>query len=98
MVKKMKITREELIHVANLANLELAPEEVDPMRDQLDKILSYVDKLNELDTKNVAPTSHAISIQNAFREDEVRASLDQKDALSNGPQQNGEAFVVPSVI
>jgi len=94
----MKITPEELLYVADLANLDLAPEEVEPMARQLDDILSYVEKLNELNTTGVQPTTHAISIQNAFREDMVQESLDRKDALANGPLQNGEAFVVAKVI
>ena len=94
----MKITHEELSHVANLARLQLSPEEVEAMARQLDDILTYVAKLNELDTEGVTPTTHAISIVNAFREDEVKPSLDREKTLANGPQQNGESFVVPRVI
>lgn len=94
----MKITKEEVIYVSKLARLELSEAEVDAMTGQLDRILSYVDTLNELDTAEVKPTTHAISIDNAFREDEVKPSLSQEDALKNGPDQNGEAFVVPKVI
>ena len=65
---------------------------------QLDSILSYVEKLAQLDTTGIQPTTHALAIQNAFREDEARASLPQQEALANGPLQNGEAFVVPRVI
>jgi aspartyl-tRNA(Asn)/glutamyl-tRNA(Gln) amidotransferase subunit C len=81
----MKITPEEVSHVANLARLQLSPEEVEAMARQLDDILTYVAKLN-------------ISIVNAFREDEVKPSLDRDKTLANGPQQNGESFVVPRVI
>ena len=94
----MKITEKEVTYVANLARLQLSDYEVAAMAGQLDRILSYVDKLNELDTTGVEPTTHAISINNAFREDETRASLSQAEALANGPMQNGEAFVVPKVI
>lgn len=94
----MKITTKEISHVADLARLHLSPEEVEAMARQLDDILSYVAKLNELDTVGVVPTTHAISIVNAFREDEVKPSLDREKALANGPQQNGESFVVPRVI
>ena len=94
----MKITPQEIIHVANLARLHLSREEVEAMALQLDDILSYVAKLNELDTSSVIPTTHAISIVNAFREDEVRPSLLRDKALVNGPRQNEEAFVVPRVI
>lgn len=65
---------------------------------QLNDILSYVAKLNELDVENVTPTTHAISIVNAFRDDEVKPSLERDKALANGPRQNGEVFMVPRVI
>lgn len=94
----MKITSDEVQYVANLARLELTSVEALEMACQLDQILSYVDKLNELDTSAVAPTTHAISITNAFREDDLRESLSQEKALANGPRQNGESFVVPKVL
>ena len=94
----MKISADEVKYVSNLARLELGSEETKEMVSQLDRILAYVDKLNELDTSNVEPTTHAISITNAFREDELQDSLAQEKALANGPQQNGESFVVPKVI
>ena len=94
----MKITPEEITHVANLARLKMSPEEVEAMARQLGGILTYVAKLNELDTEGITPTTHAISIVNAFREDEVKPSLDREKTLANGPQQNGEFFVVPKII
>jgi aspartyl-tRNA(Asn)/glutamyl-tRNA(Gln) amidotransferase subunit C len=94
----MKITREEVQHVAKLARLELTSPEVDRMTGQLDAILSYVAKLDELDTTNVPVTTHTQQVVNAFRDDEVRPSLPRERALANGPEQNGEAFVVPRVI
>lgn len=94
----MKITREEVEHVATLARLNLSEEELARMTDQLDTILSYVAKLDELDTADIQPTTHAFSISNAFREDEVTPSLPREEALANGPKENGEAFVVPRII
>ncbi len=94
----MSITPDEVGYVAALAKLELSPQEVETMAGQLDRILGYIEKLNELDTTEVAPTTHTLSINNAFRADEVKESLSQEDALANGPQQNAEAFVVPRVI
>jgi aspartyl-tRNA(Asn)/glutamyl-tRNA(Gln) amidotransferase subunit C len=94
----MKITAEEVIYVANLARLNLAPEEVGPTTEQLGRILAYVEKLDALNTDGVAPATHALAVTNAFRDDEVRPSLPQQEALANGPQVNGEAFVVPRVI
>ena len=94
----MKITREEVENVAHLARLDLADDEVDTITGQLDTILSYVAKLDELDTTGVAVTTHTQNITNAFRDDEVRESLPREKALANGPKQNGEAFVVPKII
>ena len=94
----MKITQEEVEHVANLARLHLDKNELEQMTAQLDTILSYVEKLEELDTSGVAPTTHAFSITNAFREDTVKPSLTQKDALAEGPKTNEESFIVPRII
>lgn len=94
----MKITPQEVSHVANLARLHMSQEEVEEMTRQLDDILTYVAKLNELDTEGIVPTTHTISIVNAFREDEVKPSLEREETLANAPRQNGEAFVVPRVI
>lgn len=94
----MKITPEEVLYVAKLARLNLAPEEVGPTTEQLGRILAYVEKLNVLDTAGVTPTTHALDVTNAFRDDVVRPSLSQQEALANGPRVNGEAFVVPKVI
>ncbi len=94
----MKITKKEVKHVAHLARLNLSEDELQKMTEQLDIILSYVDKLNELDTTDVEPMTHAFSITNAFRDDRLKESLSQEDALSNGPEQNGESFIVPRII
>ncbi len=94
----MRITQKEVEHVAHLARLNLGEEELVRMTAQLDTILSYVAKLDELDTTGIEPTTHAFSINNAFREDVVKDSLEQSEALANGPKQNGETFVVPRII
>ena len=94
----MKITKEEVEHVAHLARLNLSEEELQKMTGQLDKILSYVAKLDELDTTGVEPTTHAFSITNAFREDTPHTSLDQEESLRNCAVKNKEAFIVPRVI
>ena len=94
----MKITPEEISHVADLARLHMTQQEITEMARHLDEILNYVAKLNELDTSGIIPTTHAISIVNAFREDEVKQSLERDKALANGPDQNGQSFVVPRVI
>lgn len=94
----MKITSKEVEHVAKLARLDLKPDEVARMTSQLDTILSYVAKLDGLDTEGVPVTTHTQNIANAFREDEVQDSLDRKKVLANGPLQNDEAFIVPRII
>ncbi|MBU0664466.1 MAG: Asp-tRNA(Asn)/Glu-tRNA(Gln) amidotransferase subunit GatC [Proteobacteria bacterium] len=94
----MKITKEEVEKVAHLARLNLSEEELETMTTQLDTILSYVEKLDELDTTGVQAMTHAFSVSNAFREDKVTDSLAREEALANGPCQNGESFVVPRVI
>lgn len=94
----MKITEEEVKHVAHLSRLNLDEKELGEMTNQLDKILAYVDKLGELDTEGVAETTHAFQKNNAFREDIVKPSLSQEESLANGAVQNGSAFQVPRVI
>lgn len=94
----MKISEEQVLHVIKLARLDPAPEDLVSMTGQLDRILSYVETLNEIDTTGVEPTTHALAITNAFRDDEVKPSLDREKSLANGPLQNSEAFVVPKVI
>jgi aspartyl-tRNA(Asn)/glutamyl-tRNA(Gln) amidotransferase subunit C len=68
------------------------------MTGQMNGILEYMDKLNELDTKDVTPTTHAIQLQNVFRPDLIHDSLDRKDSLANAPGTDGVNFVVPKVI
>ena len=94
----MKISQQEVEHVAHLARLHLSPEELRTMTTQLDMILSYVAKLDELDTSSVEPTTHALSVTNAFRQDEVKPSLTQREALATAPEHDEAFFVVPRVI
>jgi aspartyl-tRNA(Asn)/glutamyl-tRNA(Gln) amidotransferase subunit C len=94
----MKISKKQVEHVAHLARLTLTEEELEKMTGQLDNILSYIDKLNELDTDQVNPTSHVFSVCNAFRDDTVKESLPRNEALMNAPKQNGEMFQVPRII
>ena len=92
------ITRAEVEHVARLARLELTQEEKERMAAQLDPILAYVDKLNELDTSGVEPTTTVIPMVSVMREDEVRPSLDQEEALANAPDRVDVFFRVPRII
>ena len=94
----MKISREQVEQVAVLARLELASAEIDVFTGQMDAILAYVEKLNELDTKGIVPTAHAVPMENAFRPDEVRPSIGVENALGNAPARVEDFFRVPKVI
>lgn len=94
----MKITIEEVGHVATLARLKLTDDEISQFRGQMDAILSYVDKLSELNTDGIVPTSHAVPMENAFRADEVRPSIGTESALANAPDRVEGFFRVPKVI
>lgn len=94
----MKITREEVLHVAALARLELDDAAIDRFSDQIGAILEYMETLNRIDTEGIPATSHAIALSNAFREDEERGHLDREDALGNAPQQDAGSFIVPKVV
>ncbi len=94
----MKITREQVENVAVLARLELTEAEKELFTGQMDAILAYVDKLNELDTAGIVPTAHAVPMENAFRADEIRPSIGAENALANAPGRVEDFFGVPKVI
>ena len=94
----MKITKKEVEHVALLARLKFSEEEKEPFVKQLSGILGYVEKLNEVDTSNIEPTSHVIKMQNVFRDDVVTDSLPREKALSNAPDKTEKFFRVPKII
>ena len=94
----MKITREEIENVAVLARLELTEDEKDTLTGQMDAILAYVEKLNELDTSGIVPTSHAVPMENAFRDDLPTPSIGIENALGNAPDRVEGFFRVPKVI
>lgn len=94
----MKITKEEVEHVANLARLELDEAAMERFAGQIGDILTYVDKLKQVDTTGIVPTSHAISLTNAFREDEVTGHLEREDSLANAPEKEDGTFLVPRII
>jgi aspartyl-tRNA(Asn)/glutamyl-tRNA(Gln) amidotransferase subunit C len=94
----MKISKDEVLHVASLARLELSEDAIITFAGQIDKILAHVDSLQKVDTQGVVPTSHAISLTNAFREDEIRAPLEVSVSLANAPEKEDGSFIVPKVI
>jgi aspartyl-tRNA(Asn)/glutamyl-tRNA(Gln) amidotransferase subunit C len=94
----MEMNQDQVKQVAKLARLALTPEEMERFTQQLSQILSYVEKLNELDTSGVEPTSHVMSLSNVFREDQARPSLPADQALANAPEREGSFFRVPKII
>jgi len=85
-------------YVAHLARLSLTPEEEEKIGAQLGSILSYIEKLKEVDVSGVEPTAHAFPLVNVTRPDEVRASLSQEEALRNAPAQANGLFMVPKIV
>ena len=94
----MKITKDEVLYVADLARLDLDEASIEKFAGQIGKILEYVEKLNEVATEGVRPTSHAISLTNVFREDVLKDHLKREKALANAPQKEDGSFVVPKVV
>ena len=91
----MPITREEVLHVAKLARLELTDDEVERLTEQLGAILEAVSKVSELDLSDVPPTSHPLEVVNAWAPDEPRPSLSLDDVFVNAPAREGDLFKVP---
>lgn len=94
----MSITVKDVQHVAKLARLQLSPEEEATFTEQMNAILQYAEKLNELDTENVKPTTHVLQVSNVMREDVVKESLSQEEALLNAPEDEDGHFKVPAVL
>jgi aspartyl-tRNA(Asn)/glutamyl-tRNA(Gln) amidotransferase subunit C len=93
-----EITVEQVRHVAHLARLKLSKEEEIRYTKELNDILRFMDKLNQLDTENVPPTSHVLGISNVIREDVTRPSWPSDDVMKNAPAQEDGHFKVPAVL
>ena len=93
-----KLSNLEVEHIALLARLLLSREQITAITGQLNDILGYMEKLSEIDTSGIEPTTHALHLSNAFREDQVLPSLDPDEVLALAPEQGGSSFVVPKVI
>ena len=91
----MAITRDDVLHVAALARLDLTGDEVERLEEQLNAILEAVSKVSELDLTDVPPTSHPLDVVNAFRPDDARPSLVLEDAFANAPAHEDNLFRVP---
>jgi len=94
----MGIQRSEVEKVATLSRIALRDDQIDLFADQLSRILNYVNQLNQLDTADVEPLSHALPVANVFREDVPQASLTAAEALGNAPARTAAGFKVPRVL
>jgi aspartyl-tRNA(Asn)/glutamyl-tRNA(Gln) amidotransferase subunit C len=90
------LSREQVLHVARLARLELTEDEQARMAEELSKVLDYMETIGELDLADVEPTSHVVAVENALRADEPRPSLPQDVALASAPDAADGGFRVPS--
>jgi len=88
----------DINHIAHLARVNLAKDEIKNFEGQFRDILKYMEKLNKVDITKVSPTSHILPVKNVFREDQVRESLPPEKALSNAPQKKDNLFKVPKVV
>jgi aspartyl-tRNA(Asn)/glutamyl-tRNA(Gln) amidotransferase subunit C len=94
----MKLTREEVLHIALLARLGVTEVETDRFREQLSNILENFEVLQQVDTSDILPTAQSISLQNIVSADEVTPSLPQSQVLANAPQKEGDFFKVRAVL
>jgi aspartyl-tRNA(Asn)/glutamyl-tRNA(Gln) amidotransferase subunit C len=94
----MKLSREEVLHIARLARVALTEEEITRMSEQLSDLLEHFEVLQKVDTEGVEPTAQSVSLQSIMREDEVRSSLLPEDVLANAPRREGDCFRVRAVL
>lgn len=94
----MPVTKKDVEKIAELAQLKFSEDELESFTPQMNEILNYMEKLNELDTENVEPLSHPVEQTNVFREDELKPSITTEDALKNAPAKDDNYFKVPKVI
>lgn len=94
----MRLSTEEVRHIALLARVGMTDDEVELMRDQLSNILGHFDSLQEMDTDGVDPTGHAADVETVMRKDRVAESIDRDDALSNVPRREGDFVRVRAVL
>lgn len=94
----MSLTKEEVLKVAHLARLEFKEEEIEKFRGDLNNILSFIEKLQEVDTDGVEPMYQVNNLSNVLRKDEIKESLTKEEALKNAPQKDDGMFIVPKVV
>lgn len=95
---RVRLTREDIGSVAYLSRLELSEEEKEKLTGHINRLLDNFEKLQEIDTKDVEPTSHVIPVSNVFRKDVARPSLPAEEVVSNAPHADDDCFVVPRVV
>jgi len=93
-----EITKDQVKHVAHLARLEITDEEAGQFTEHLSAIITYAEKLNELDTEGIEPTTHVLDLKNVFRKDEAKHTITQEEALKNAPDAQDGQFRVPSIL
>ena len=94
----MKITKEQVLHVASLARLNLKPEEEEMFINNLSDIIDFADQLNELDVEGIRPTAQSLKIENVYREDEVNQTFTREEILKNAPSKEDGCFLVPKIV
>ncbi len=94
----MAVTKDEVEKIAKLAKLKFSDKELEDFTPQINEILGYMEKLNELDTEKVEPLSHPVEQKNVFREDKLKSSITTEEALKNAPSKDEHHFKVPKVI
>ena len=93
-----KISSSDVRKVAQLARLELPEDQIQTYTSQIEEILSYVDQLQEIDTKDVSPTTRAVEVVNSMREDLVEVKCSREDILNQAPNREGDFFRVPKIL
>jgi len=94
----MALSKETIKYVADLSRIELKPEELETLSKQLEEVLAFIGKLNELDISTINPTSHILPVNNVLREDIAQRSLTPDKSLANAPAISGNFFEVPKII
>jgi aspartyl-tRNA(Asn)/glutamyl-tRNA(Gln) amidotransferase subunit C len=94
----MRLSREEVLHIARLARVALSEEEITRMSEQLSDLLGHFEILQRVDTGGVPPTAQSVTLQSVMREDEVKPSLPPEDVLANAPRREGDFFRVRAVL
>jgi aspartyl-tRNA(Asn)/glutamyl-tRNA(Gln) amidotransferase subunit C len=94
----MKLTREEVLHIARLARVALTEAEITRMQEQLSNLLDHFEVLQKVDTENVPPTAQSVSLQSVMRADEILPSLPADDVLANAPRREDDYFRVRAVL